>query len=854
MKVSFIVTVFNEAETIKDFLASLASQSRLPDEIIIVDGGSTDNTLSIISNFQFLISKKNVKIVSKKGNRSVGRNEAIKKAANEIVVCSDAGCILDKNWVKNIIKPFEDLRVDVVAGYYRGKPKNIFEKCLIPYVLVMSDKVKGNSFFPATRSMAFKKSIWRKAGGFDEEYSHNEDYVFAHKLKDVGANIVFEKKAIVNWIPRKDLKSAFKMFFRFAFGDANSGIFRPKVFLLFTRYLFASYILLMSHLFKSRPLLLIFGLLFISYLLWSIFKNYKYVKKFEGIIILPIIQITSDCAVMIGTALGFLRRFNVKRIYEIISSNKLLSLIIGLYVVLMIALINWGIPNKSHPFDYFMDEWHQAQAVRSVFSQGSPNVAGSANGSMFHFLLSGLFLVPFVITGIINPFAIGSSVEALDVQQKLFQILRLNTLFFGVSSIILIAYVAKKYFRLNPLLISFLFVVNPIWIMLSNYFKYDIALIFWIVLSFLLILKYSIKSTFTNYSLAAFVSGLAFSVKVSALPLLPVLLVSSFLFVKNRKIYLAQLGLGILIFFLTFLVFGVPDLLFGKGNINEYIYDNLVRTPNYTSNYILGANYISYLVFTGTSTVFGYFLFILSVISLFFVVGYLLKNKFRENINKRYLIIIISLFVFIISLIFLKIEARGNRLLVLLPFMVLLSGIFLHKIFSLRIKYLRRVIFFALILFCAFQLIESLAWVNLKIKSDLRQNSSVWIAKNIPSGSTIGVENIPIYQFLPDLVLKEFYIKQHNKDRNTSYNYKVVDGLSITDLPEYVIVTNGKISTDYFKYTPKKLLIGELKKLGYRNIFISSLDFSLLKLFRNERDYFMSGLIQSPVSINVYKK
>ena len=48
MKISFITTVFNEEKTIRAFFDSLFSQSKLPDEIVIVDGGSNDNTIAIL--------------------------------------------------------------------------------------------------------------------------------------------------------------------------------------------------------------------------------------------------------------------------------------------------------------------------------------------------------------------------------------------------------------------------------------------------------------------------------------------------------------------------------------------------------------------------------------------------------------------------------------------------------------------------------------------------------------------------------------------------------------------------------------------------------------------------------------
>jgi len=134
MKISLIATIFNEENSIKNFLDSILLQSKNPDEIVLVDGGSTDRTIEGIKKYESRIKKKKItfKLIVKIGNRSKGRNEAIRNAASDIIVCSDAGNILDKNWLKNISKPFEDKSVDVVAGYYKGLAKNVFQKCLIP--------------------------------------------------------------------------------------------------------------------------------------------------------------------------------------------------------------------------------------------------------------------------------------------------------------------------------------------------------------------------------------------------------------------------------------------------------------------------------------------------------------------------------------------------------------------------------------------------------------------------------------------------------------------------------------------------------------------------------------------------
>jgi len=310
MKVAFIATVLNEEKSIEFLLKSLVLQKKRPDEVIIVDGGSKDKTVEIIENW---ISKlrseefrKNIKLIIRKGNRSIDRNEAIEKTKSEIVVCSDAGCILDKNWIKNLITPFKNPKIDVVAGFYKGVSRSTFEKSLIPYVLVMPDKVKADNFLPSARSMAFRKTVWEKVGGFPINLSNNEDFIFAKRLKEHGARIVFKKNAIVYYLPRENIVKAFSMFFKFAKGDSESGVLRPKVVLIMIRYTVLFWFLIYAYYFKLFFILESIFYILVLYIIWSIWKNYRYVKDRDAILFLPLIQIASDLAVILGTITGFI--------------------------------------------------------------------------------------------------------------------------------------------------------------------------------------------------------------------------------------------------------------------------------------------------------------------------------------------------------------------------------------------------------------------------------------------------------------------------------------------------------------------------------------------------------------------
>lgn len=308
MKTSLVTAVLNEEKTIQPLLLSIFQQTQKPDEVIIVDGGSKDKTIKSIKDFKIKFEPASIIriIVTNGANRAKGRNTGIKLAKNEIIVLTDAGCVLEKNWLAGITAPFINSQIEVVSGYYRGhRAASIFERCVAVYTLVVPERVRLNHFLPSARSMALRKKVWQEAGGFPEEFSLNEDYVFAKKLKKQGRKFYFAKKAIVFWQPRENLLKAFLMFYNFARGDSQAGIFRPKVCLVFLRYLLGGVFLFVGFA-KSDIILNTLYMLLIAYIIWAITKNYKYVGHWQAIFYLPILQFAADLAVLAGTIRGIL--------------------------------------------------------------------------------------------------------------------------------------------------------------------------------------------------------------------------------------------------------------------------------------------------------------------------------------------------------------------------------------------------------------------------------------------------------------------------------------------------------------------------------------------------------------------
>lgn len=310
LPVSVIVTVRNEEATIGALLTSLLKQTLPPAEVVITDGASNDQTLQNIKKF----GKRHpqLKIMSKSfpSNRSQGRNEAIRLAKHDLIAITDAGCFPDKQWLAELVKTFVESQKNqksqhypVIAGYAIGQPQTSFQRAVIPYFLVMPDRVNPATYLPATRSMLIHKKTWQKMGGFDPNLSTSEDFVLAKKLVTNNVPIIFCPTATVLWSPPTSFLQTTKMFTRFAQSDVQGKVLRPKALLVFGRYILGNFLfgLILGSLGATAALIFLVTAL-LGYAAWAMVKNKKYVGN--AWYWLPLLQVAADIGVMMGTLCG----------------------------------------------------------------------------------------------------------------------------------------------------------------------------------------------------------------------------------------------------------------------------------------------------------------------------------------------------------------------------------------------------------------------------------------------------------------------------------------------------------------------------------------------------------------------
>jgi glycosyltransferase involved in cell wall biosynthesis len=103
--VSVIIPVYNGEKTIKRCLESILACRGIDFEIIVIDDGSTDGTLSIIKEYP-------CRIISLERNqgRSAARNRGIEQSGSDHLLFTDADCIVCKDWVRTAYEEFVNLR------------------------------------------------------------------------------------------------------------------------------------------------------------------------------------------------------------------------------------------------------------------------------------------------------------------------------------------------------------------------------------------------------------------------------------------------------------------------------------------------------------------------------------------------------------------------------------------------------------------------------------------------------------------------------------------------------------------------------------------------------------------------
>jgi cellulose synthase/poly-beta-1,6-N-acetylglucosamine synthase-like glycosyltransferase len=169
------------------------------------------------------------------------RNLGIKNAKGEIVAFTDADCIVDKMWLEQMAKNFEDETTAGMGGEILAyNPKNVVERYSAKSDILSQKKfafefefVTLKMPFIATANAAYNAKILNETGLFDDSFFSGGDVDLAWRITLKGYRIVYEPKALVYHMHRTTPYGLFKQSFRYGEGHAklfkkHKAMFRKK--------------------------------------------------------------------------------------------------------------------------------------------------------------------------------------------------------------------------------------------------------------------------------------------------------------------------------------------------------------------------------------------------------------------------------------------------------------------------------------------------------------------------------------------------------------------------------------------------------------------------------------------------
>jgi glycosyltransferase involved in cell wall biosynthesis len=237
VKVSLVATVKDAGPHIDEFLASVQAQTRQPEEVVVVDGGSTDGTWEALQQADSILALR-----EPGANIARGRNVAVRAAAHDVLAVTDADCVLDPDWLRTIVEPIER-GAEAVAGSYRPLGGSLLQVCMAAIAVPDPDELRPG-WMPSSRSLALTRAAFEAAGGYPEWLDVGEDMYLNHRLVDAGIHIELAPNAVATWRLRPTVAATWRQYSRYAEGDALAGMYPHRHTIRFGTYAFGLFALL----------------------------------------------------------------------------------------------------------------------------------------------------------------------------------------------------------------------------------------------------------------------------------------------------------------------------------------------------------------------------------------------------------------------------------------------------------------------------------------------------------------------------------------------------------------------------------------------------------------------------------
>jgi len=227
-QVAFVVPCRNEARFIGGLLDALTAQTRPPDEVVIVDDGSTDGTAAVVEEWTREHLELVVRVVPGPARRPAGAMNAGIRATNaETIVRCDGHSLPAPDYVDQCVRTLVTAGNNaIVGGLWEVSPGADSTMAAAVAAVVSHPLGSGGAAYRqggAGRDVetvpfgAYPRSLWEALKGYDETLAVNEDFDFNYRARRAGYRVVFDPAIRAAYFARPTLGALKRQYRRYGF-------------------------------------------------------------------------------------------------------------------------------------------------------------------------------------------------------------------------------------------------------------------------------------------------------------------------------------------------------------------------------------------------------------------------------------------------------------------------------------------------------------------------------------------------------------------------------------------------------------------------------------------------------------